>query len=84
MTKQLPDFHRGYITGIRDTKEMVDALVARPFDFGEVDKNAVLTIEAACEIFKSNLETISQAIEAKANRATEIATQAMTNQGGVA
>lgn len=84
MTQQLPDFHRGYITGIMDTKEMVDALVAKPFDFGDVDKGAVLTIEAACEIFKTNLEMIGQAIEAKANRAREIATQAMTNQGGIA
>lgn len=77
----LPDYHRGYIDGILDSKNLLEAIANKPVP-KEVDTDPrPVSMKDAFAVFKSQFAAIASAFEAKAKEAQRIATNAMLSGG---
>ncbi len=82
----LPDYHRGYIDGIRDSKKMLEAIASKPVPKEVESDPRPVSMKDAFAVFKAQFGAIANAMEAKAKEAERIATNAMLSggQGGQA
>ena len=80
-TALLPDYHRGYIEGILDSKKLVETLANKPIPPEVETDQRMVSMKVAFEIFKGQFAAIASAMEAKAKEAQRITTNAMLSGG---
>jgi hypothetical protein len=73
----LPDYHRGYVTGILDAKDLLERLSKGVVPTEGLDMNGTIKLRDAIDLFQEQLGNMAQAMQVKADTARDIAQKLM-------
>lgn len=75
----LPDYHRGYVAGILDSKGLLERLATGVIPTAGLDTSGTIKVQDALDLFQEVLGNLANSMQVKADAARDLAHKMMAS-----